>query len=172
MTFTESRSADWKKVRFPPPKAKWTQDCVMFRVCGEKHPPGKCYAFKKLSPQQRLKEIDNRELCQLCYRHLRGRDCWSKDKVPNCSVDSCEAAHHHLLQGALVEGRVMVVQGVGAGKVQVFLCREDVPVEGAGKASRLHALYDWGATVTLVTRAAEEADPRGHSRTGRPVHHG
>ncbi len=51
MTVTESRSADRKKVRFPPPKAwgpeaKWTQDCVMFRVCGEKHPPGKCDAFK------------------------------------------------------------------------------------------------------------------------------
>ncbi len=44
----------------------------MFRVCGEKHPPGKCDAFKKLSPQQRLKEIDTRELCRLCYRHLRG----------------------------------------------------------------------------------------------------
>ena len=71
MAVTESRSADRKKVRFPPPKAwdpeaKWTQDCVMFRVCGEKHVPGKCDAFKKLSPQQRLKEIEERELCQLC----------------------------------------------------------------------------------------------------------
>jgi hypothetical protein len=129
---------------------------MMFRVCGEKHPPGKCDAFKKLSPQQRLKEIENRELCQLCYRHLRGRDCWSKDKVPNCGVDGCEAAHHHLLHGALVEGRVMVVRGIGAGKAQVFLCGEDIRVEGAGKASRLHALYDWGATVTLVTHAAPE----------------
>ncbi len=27
-------------------------------------------------------------------------------------------------------------------------------MEGAGKASRLHTLYDWGATVTLVTHAA------------------
>jgi hypothetical protein len=39
MVVTESRSADRKNVRFPPPKtwdpeAKWTQDCVMFRVCG------------------------------------------------------------------------------------------------------------------------------------------
>ncbi len=150
MAVTESRSADRKKVRFPPPKAwdpkaKWTQDCVMFRVFGEKHPPTKCDAFKKLSLQQRLKEINNRELC---------RPCWSKDKAPNCGVDGCEAAHHHLLHGALVEGRVMVVQGIGAGKARVFLCREDVGVEGAGKASRLHALYDWGATVTLVTHAA------------------
>jgi len=159
MAVTESRSADRKKVRFPPPKAwdpeaKWTQDCVMFRVCGEKHAPGKCDAFKKLSPQQRLKEIEERELCQLCYRHLRGRECWSKDKVPNCGVDGCQVAHHHLLHGALVEGCVMVVQGIGARKAKVFLCREDVRVEGAGKASRLHALYDWGATVTLVTHAA------------------
>jgi hypothetical protein len=159
MAVTESRSADRKKVRFPPPKAwdpeaKWTQDCVMFKECGEKHAPGKCDAFKKLSPQQRLKVIEDRELCQLCYRHLRGRECWSKDKVPNCGVDGCQAAHLHLLHGALVEGRMMVVQGTGARKAKVFLCREDVRVEGAGKASRLHALYNWGATVTLVTHAA------------------
>ncbi len=29
-------------------------------------------------------------------------------------------------------------------------------MEGAGKAGRLHALYDWGATVILVTHAAAE----------------
>ncbi len=116
--------------------------------------PGKCDAFKKLSPQQRLKEIDNRELCWLCYRHLRGRDCWSKDKVPNCGVSGCEAAHHHLLHGALVEGRVMIVRGIGAREAKVFLCWEDIRVEGGRKASRQHALYDWGATVTLVTHAA------------------
>jgi hypothetical protein len=126
----------------------------MFRVCGEKHAPGKCDAFKKLSPQQRLKEIENRELCQLCYRHLRGRECWSKDKVLNCGVDGCQAAHHHLLHGALVEGRVMVVQETGARKTEVFMCREDVRVKGTGEANCLHALYDWGATVTLVTHAA------------------
>jgi hypothetical protein len=89
MTITESRSADRKKVRFPPPKtwdpgAKWTQECVMFRTC-KKHSPGKCVAFKKLSPQQRLKEIDSWELCRLCYCHLQGRGermlhCWGFSK--------------------------------------------------------------------------------------------
>ncbi len=48
----------------------------------------------------------------------------------------------------------MVVQGIGAKKVKVFLCREDVCVKSAGEANCLHALYDWGATVTLVTHAA------------------
>ncbi len=80
MTDTESRSADQKKVRFPSPKtwdpkAKWTQECLMFRICSEKHLPAKCDAFKKLSLHLRLKEIDSRELCRLCYRHLQGRDC-------------------------------------------------------------------------------------------------
>ncbi len=65
---TKSWSADRKKVRFRPPKAwdpeaKLTQECVMFRNCGEKHSPAKCDAFKKLSPQQRLKEINSHELC-------------------------------------------------------------------------------------------------------------
>jgi hypothetical protein len=50
----------------------------------------------------------------------------------------------------------MVVQGIGAEKAQVLLCREDIGVEGAGKAGRLHLLYDWGATVTLVAHAAAE----------------
>jgi hypothetical protein len=161
ITVTESRSADRKKLHFPPPKAwdpkaKWTQKCVMFRICGEKLSPAKCDTFKKLSLQQRLKEIDSLELCRLSYRHLQERDCWSKDKVPNCGGDGFEAAHHPLLHGALVEGRVMVVQGICGKEAQVYLCREDVRVEVAGRASHLDTLNDWGATITLVTRAAAE----------------
>ena len=55
---------------------------------------------------------------------------------------------------ALVQGRVMIVQDIGAKKAGVFLCREDIHVKGAGGTSSLHALYDGGATVTLVTHAA------------------
>ncbi len=51
-------------------------------------------------------------------------------------------------------GRVMVVQEVGAKEAGVFLCREDVRVRNAGDVNSLHTLYDWGATVTLVTHAA------------------
>ena len=53
-----------------------------------------------------------------------------------------------------MQGRVMVVQEVSARKAEVFLCREDVRVRSAGDTNSLHALYDWGATVTLVTHAA------------------
>jgi hypothetical protein len=40
-------------------------------------------------------------------------------------------------------------------------------VEGAGKAGRLHALYNWGATVTLVTHAA--AEKAGVERNRQPA---
>ncbi len=53
-----------------------------------------------------------------------------------------------------MQGRVMIVQDIGAKKAGVFLCRKDVRVKGAAGTSSLHALYDWGATVTLMTHAA------------------
>jgi hypothetical protein len=91
----------------------------MFQECGEKHSLARCEVFKKLSPQQRLKRIADRELCRLCCCHLQGRECWSLGRVPNCSVDGCKAPHHPLLHAAFVKGRVMIVQ-------------EDRRKEGAG----------------------------------------
>jgi hypothetical protein len=77
MSAREDRSSDRKKVRFPPPKAwdpeaKWTQKCVMFQECGEKHSLARCEVFKKMTPQQRLKKKEERELCRLYYHHLQG----------------------------------------------------------------------------------------------------
>jgi hypothetical protein len=86
---------------------------------------------------------------------------------PNCGVDGCEAAHHPLLHRALVEGRIMVVQGIGSERAQVYLCRKDLRVEFAGKASRLHTLYGWGAMVTLVTHDA--AEKAGQKRVRQPT---
>jgi hypothetical protein len=56
----------------------------------------------------------------------------------------------------------MIVQGIGDTKAQ----REDVSVEAAVKTSRLHTLYDWGVTVTLVTHTA--AEKAGLKRVGQP----
>jgi hypothetical protein len=42
--------------------------------------------------------------------------------VANCGEDGCQAAHHHLLHGALVQGRVMIVQDIDAKTAGVFLC--------------------------------------------------
>ncbi len=66
-----------------------------------------------------------------------------------------------------MQGRVMIVQDIGAKKAGVFLCREDARVKGVGGTNSLHALYDWGATVTPVqsswkcSRAFRRARGRG-----------
>jgi hypothetical protein len=75
-----------------------------------------------MTPQQRLKKIDEREFCRLCYRHLQGRDCWSQGRVLNCGVDGCEAPHHPLLHGAIVAGHIMIMQGITEKKAQAHLC--------------------------------------------------
>ncbi len=36
----------------------------------------------------------------------------SLGRVPNCSVDGCEAPHHPLLHAAIMAGRIMIVQGL------------------------------------------------------------
>jgi hypothetical protein len=118
--------------------------------------------FKSIKPQQRLTKVDQRELCCLCFCHLKGRECWSLGKVPNCTIHEFNAPHHSLLHAALVAGHIMIVQKLGEEQSQVHLCREDVRLEVAGRTTRLHALYDWGASVTLITHAA--AKEAGQSR--------
>ncbi len=48
----------------------------------------------------------------------------------------------------------MIVQEIDKETTGVFLCLEDVHVRSAGNTNSLHALYEWGTTVTLVTHAA------------------
>jgi hypothetical protein len=123
----------------------------MFQECSEKHSLARCEVFQKMTPQQRLQEIDERELCRLCYCHLQVRDCWSKGRVPNCSVDGCEAPHNPLLYGAIAVGSVMIMREVSERRAQTHLSREDVRVEVAGNTSCLHKLYDWGASPSSPT---------------------
>jgi hypothetical protein len=48
----------------------------------------------------------------------------------------------------------MIVQEVGWGLHQVYMCRKDINVKVAGKAHHFYALHDCGATQTLITHAA------------------
>jgi hypothetical protein len=61
----------------------------------------------------------------------------------------------------------MIVQGSSDKNAQAHVCQEDVRVEVAGKTSRLHTLYDWGASVTLVTHSA--AEKAGLKRVRQPT---
>jgi hypothetical protein len=47
----------------------------------------------------------------------------------------------------------VLAKGPGEEKEQNHLCREKVKIEVAGPAHRLHAMHDWGASVTLITHS-------------------
>jgi hypothetical protein len=61
----------------------------------------------------------------------------------------------------------MIVQEISKEKTGVFLCREDVRVRSADDTNSLHALYEWGATVTLVTQL-QRSGWRGRNRWRQP----
>jgi hypothetical protein len=101
--------------RFPPPTvwdpiAQWTYPCIMGKDCSGAHSPAFCQKFKRLTPKARLALVQNKELCQLCFRHLDSSKCWSLGKIPKCEVPECGAAHHSLLHDAIVKTRAMIVK--------------------------------------------------------------
>jgi hypothetical protein len=106
--------------------------------------------------QERVEIIKRRELCPLCFCHLEVRECWSKGKVPNCGINECNKPHHPALHFQATRGHAVVVLAKGRGeeKEQNHLCREKVKIEVAGRAHRLNAMHDWGASVTLISHAA------------------
>jgi hypothetical protein len=123
----------------------------MDNECGQKHAPADCEAFMSKTAQERVEIIKRRELCPLCFRHLEARECWSKGKVPNCGINECNKPHHPALHVQTTRGHAMVVlaKGPGEEKEQNHLCREKVKIEVAGRAQRLHAMHNWGTSVTL-----------------------
>jgi hypothetical protein len=138
MATREDRSADRKKVRFLPPKAwdpkaKWTQECVMFQECGEKHSPEKCEVFKKMTPQQRLKKIDERELCRLCHCICRGG---SAGREGHGRGQHRGPGHH----GRTCQHRAEVPTGQGLG-------------EQAGEAGKGRGAADWHGQSGLDAQA-------------------
>ncbi len=51
--------------------------------------------------------------------------------------------HHPLLHAALDLGKAMIIQEVGRGLDQNYMCREDIKVEVAWKIHSFHALHNW-----------------------------
>jgi hypothetical protein len=53
------------------------------------------------------------------------------------------ATHRPLLHEALDLGKAMIVQEVGRGLDQNYMCREDIKVEVARKIHSFHVLHNW-----------------------------
>ncbi len=103
--------------------------------------------------------VRRRELCILCFGHLDTKRCWSLGKVDNCGVKGCARAHNALLHDVLQNEEVMMVSalpGKGREAEPVLRCRQMVAAENRGQSFRLSVLYDWGATMSMVSREAIE----------------
>jgi hypothetical protein len=148
---------------FPPPK-RWSPDhpcgrpCIVDE-CREEHAPPSCTLFKNKAPEERLAVVRRRELCILCFRHLDTKRCWSLGKVDNCNVRGCGRAHNYLLHDVLQNEEVLMVSAL-PGRVSkpelVLRCRQIVAAENEGQCFRLNILYDWGATVSMISEEAVE----------------
>jgi hypothetical protein len=145
--------------RFPPPAvwdhtAVWAHPCIMGKECSGAHSPASCLKFKRLTPKARLMLVQSKELCQLCFRHLDSNKCWSLGKVPNCEVPECGAAHHSLLHDAIAKPRAMIVKRMDNESPNVLLCRQEAGMKRGREVIKVNVLYDWGATVSMVTHQA------------------
>ncbi len=148
---------------FPPPKRwspdhPWGRPCIVDE-CLEEHAPPSCTLFKSKTPEERLAVVRGRELCILCFRHLDTKRCLSLGKVDNCNVRGCGRAHNYLLLDVLQNEEVLMVSAL-PGQVSepesVLRCRQMVAAENEGQCFRLNILYDWGATVSMISEEAVE----------------
>jgi hypothetical protein len=86
-----------------PPKRKKVP-CPVFG-CTKKHAPDNCPTFRDMVPKERLDLIHRKKLCLFCLRHPMGKECWTMDKWPNCTIDGCGKPHHEMLHEVLKEGK-------------------------------------------------------------------
>jgi hypothetical protein len=79
--------------------------------------------------------------------------------VDNCNVRGCGRGHNYLLHDVLQNEEVMMVSAL-PGRVSelesVLRCRQMVAAENEGQCFRLNVLYDWGATVSMISEEAVE----------------
>jgi hypothetical protein len=57
-----------------------------------------------MTPKQRLDMAHQKQLCLFCLRHPMGRECWTLNKWPSCTIDGCGKPHHKMLHEVLKLG--------------------------------------------------------------------
>ena len=72
-------------------------------MCDGEHPVYRCEEFKKLSPTERIKKVNEKHLCYNCLKFGRhsAKDCRS-ERV--CNFHGCQGKHSYLLHDALTKG--------------------------------------------------------------------
>ncbi len=147
---------------FPPPK-KWSPDhpggrpCIVDE-CREEHEPTSCTLFRNKTPEDRLAIFRRRELCILCFWHL--------------NVRGCARAHNSLLHDVLQNEEVLMVSALPSRVSKpdsILRCRQMVAAENEGQCFRLNMLYDWGATVSMISEEAVEIMGLSTVKQAKPI---
>ncbi len=79
--------------------------------------------------------------------------------MSNCNVRGCGRGHNYLLHDVLQNEEVMMVRalpGRTSEPESSLRCRQMVAAENEGQCFRLNVLYDWGATVSMISEEAVE----------------
>ncbi len=96
-----------------PNHSRWLGLCVLGEICGGYHMPEVCQMFEAMTPEGRLAVIQQKQLCQFCFRHPDTQP-YPSHSLPACPVRGCMRMHHRMLHRALMreEARPIVL---GAG---------------------------------------------------------
>ena len=87
----QARPKEWRNDKKPVFK------CAM---CDEEHPIYRCEEFKKLSPTERIKKVNEKRLCYNCLKYGKhsAKEC-RNERV--CNFHGCQEKHSYLLHDAL-----------------------------------------------------------------------
>ncbi len=86
--------------------------CLGQSMCLEAHQLEKCDKFHKMSVEQRVVNVNEFRLCQICMKHLADMECYQKAQADykGCCELRCCIDHHTLLHWALIVSYLFQVQ--------------------------------------------------------------
>jgi hypothetical protein len=119
--------------------------------CKENHQMDKCGMFNKLSAEQKLAVLQEKNLCIFCYKHQTVRDCYAKAKAgyKGCAVGGCGGHHAEELHWVVQAARLFSVHVQPADPepgTQIFTLRHNIP-------GGCNIAFDGGSDRTTVTES-------------------
>ena len=123
--------------------------------CKERHQLDRCGLFGRMSSEQKLAALQERQLCVFCYKHQSSQVCYAKSDAGyrGCTVSGCGAHHADELHWVTQMARLFSVHAQPAGAdpgAQIFSLRQNLKQD-------LNVAYDNGADEPSSPRSM----PRG-----------
>jgi len=130
--------------------------------CKEAHRLDNCGVFGRMSAEQKLAVLQEKQLCLYCYKHLSSQECFAKNDAgyKGCGFNGCKDPHSEELHYVTTTARLFSVHAQPADPqpgAQIFTLRQNIK-DGCNVA------FDSGSDRTAVTE--EYARRRGLQRLG------